>query len=82
MTEDEAKKMRCCSGSAAHPQHDGGCCASQCMAWRWEFEPIYSENEEREFHWTDIFGPQLPSLPPRIIGAKCDHGYCGLAGKT
>jgi hypothetical protein len=81
MTEDEAKTKRCCSGAAAHPQHDGMCCASACSAWRWlpEEAIVTSTFDGRApFKTTDPAGyeaiPASWSVERLPLG-----GFCGLA---
>lgn len=79
MTEDEAKKTRCCGpeGCGAKSSYDNKrfCIASACMAWRWTvcggpFSAVpwmAADLAEAERVSNDADGA--------VIG-----GYCGLAG--
>ena len=35
LTEKEAMDKTCCGAFSVHPDTDGRCMASFCMAWRW-----------------------------------------------
>lgn len=58
----EASEKICCLDT----KHSLGCCASKCMAWRWE--------DATETYDEIVFSTKRAD----DMGAK---GYCGLAGK-
>lgn len=75
MTEDEAKKKRCCGprGCGVESNSDDQplewlryCVASKCMAWRWSYPPEMAEYDKI-------------ATPNRV--ARLTAGYCGLGGK-
>ena len=68
LTEEEARKLRCCGPSGCGLSHVGEtwrrCVASECMAWQWE-----------EFKATGNMSLDMLRFESQR------GGYCGLAGK-
>lgn len=64
-TEEEAKVNWCVKPT------DERCCASACMAWRWDGEVI----------WSGMSKAWLAKDVPEDAETNAAKGYCGLAGK-
>jgi hypothetical protein len=87
MTEDEAKKTRCCGpegcGGNALDAHSGTtgrhCIGSVCMAWRWTrpdwTPPITGEVQLPGVMRWYVNGREVGPPPSDT------EGHCGLAGK-
>lgn len=79
MTEDKAKKTRCCGPAGCgfgirndEDIYESWCIASKCMAWR---EHGYRDEYGK---W---FVPSKSWSNTHTSSGTEAHGYCGLAGK-
>ena len=79
MTEEEAKKKRCCGpDGCGSPFFDGygtrTCIGSACMAWRWDGQANVGPSKDR-LPWVE--GNERDGYTP--VAER--RGHCGLAGE-